>query len=107
MLLKDPASQFGETHVASLGQQTQVAEILSRHLIRSVRAERVTIEAWTRQAQASGMGEYQIETLVKMFRYYDRHGFWGNPHTLTSLLGCEPTKFERFIKRTMGQVTNG
>ena len=68
MLLKDPTSPLGETHVASLGQQTQVAEILSRHLIRSVRAERVTIEAWTRQAQASGMGEYQIETLIKMIR---------------------------------------
>jgi uncharacterized protein YbjT (DUF2867 family) len=87
--------------------QTQIAEILSKHLKRPVRAEQITMEAWTLQAQASGMGEYQIETLLKMFRYYDRNGFWGNPHTLTSLLGCEPTKFERFIRRTMGQVTNG
>jgi uncharacterized protein YbjT (DUF2867 family) len=87
--------------------QTQVAEILSKQLKRPVRAEQITIEAWTLQARASGMGEYQIETLLKMFHYYDRNGFWGNPHTLTSLLGCEPTKFERFIKRTMGQVTNG
>jgi uncharacterized protein YbjT (DUF2867 family) len=87
--------------------QTQIAEILSKQLKRPVRAEQITIEAWTLQARASGMGEYQIETLLKMFHYYDRNGFWGNPHTLTSLLGCEPTKFERFIKRTMGQVTNG
>jgi NAD(P)H dehydrogenase (quinone) len=87
--------------------QTQVAEILSKHLKRPVRAEQITIEAWTLQARASGMGEYQIETLVKMFHYYERNGFWGNPHTLTSLLGSEPTKFETFIKRTMGQVTNG
>lgn len=86
--------------------QTQVAEILSKHLKRPVRAEQITIEAWTLQARASGMGEYQIETLVKMFHYYDRNGFWGNPHTLASLLGHEPTKFETFIKRTMGQVTN-
>ena len=86
--------------------QTQVAEILSKHLKRPVRAEQVTIEAWTRQAQASGMGEYQIKTLIKMFQYYDRNGFWGNPHTLTSLLGRTPTKFEAFIKRTIRQVTN-
>jgi hypothetical protein len=52
------------------------------------------------------MGEYQIETLVKMFRYYDRNDFWGSPHTLTSLLGRAPTKLERFIKRTMGQATS-
>jgi hypothetical protein len=87
--------------------QTQVAEILSKHLKRPVRAERVTIEAWTRQAQASGMGEYQIETLVRMFHYYDRHGFWGNPRTLSHLLGRTPTKFEAFIKRTIRQVTHG
>jgi len=101
VLLKDPASPLGETHTASLGEQTQVAEILSRHLIRSVRAERVTIEAWTRQAQASGMGEYQIETLIKMFHYYDRNGFWGNPHTLSQLLGRTPTKFDTFVERTI------
>ena len=86
--------------------QTQVAEILSKHLKRPVRAEQITIEEWTRQAQASGMGEYQIETLVKMFQYYDRNSFWGSPHTLTSLLGRTPTEFEAFIERTIRQVTS-
>jgi uncharacterized protein YbjT (DUF2867 family) len=81
--------------------QTQVAEILSRHLKRPVRAEQITIEAWTLQARASGMGEYQIETLLKMFRYYDRNGFWGNPHTLSQLLGRTPTKFDTFVERTI------
>ena len=81
--------------------QTQVAEILSKQLRRPVRAEQVTIEAWTRQAQASGRGAYQIETLVKMFRYYDRYGFWGNPRALGHLIGRAPTKFETFIERTM------
>jgi len=85
--------------------QNQVAEILSKHLKRSVRAEQVTIEAWTRQAQASGMGEYQIETLVKMFHYYDRNGFWGNPHTLSHLLGRTPTEFGAFVERVMRQMT--
>jgi uncharacterized protein YbjT (DUF2867 family) len=87
--------------------QTQVAEVLSTYLKRVVRAEQTTIEEWTRQAQASGVGQYQIEMLVRMFNYYDRHGFWGNPHTLTSLLGRTPTKLEAFIKRTVQQTTNG
>jgi hypothetical protein len=47
------------------------------------------------------MGAYQIETLVKMFRYYDRYGFWGNPRALTYLIGRAPTKFETFVERTM------
>jgi uncharacterized protein YbjT (DUF2867 family) len=81
--------------------QTQIAEILSKHLKRPVRAEQITIEAWTLQARASGMGEYQIETLLKMFRYYDRNGFWGNPHTLSQLLGRTPTKFDTFVERTI------
>lgn len=81
--------------------QTQIAEILSKHLKRPVRAEQITIEAWTLQARASGMGEYQVETLVKMFRYYDRNGFWGNPHALSQLLGRTPTKFDTFVERTI------
>jgi hypothetical protein len=47
------------------------------------------------------MGEYQIETLVKMFHDYDRHGFWGNPHTLSHLLGRTPTKFATFLERAI------
>jgi NAD(P)H dehydrogenase (quinone) len=85
--------------------QTQVAEILSKHLKRPVRAEQIAIEAWTRQAQASGMGNYQIERLVKMFLYYDRYGFWGNPRALTHLLGRTPTRFEAFVERVMRQMT--
>jgi NAD(P)H dehydrogenase (quinone) len=86
--------------------QTQVAQILSKHLKRPVHAEQITIEAWSHQAQASGMGEYQIETLIRMFQYYDRNGFWGNPHTLTNLLDRKPTRFEAFIKRSMRQITS-
>lgn len=85
--------------------QTQVAGILSRHLRRPVRAEQVTIEAWTRQARSSGMGEYQIDTLVKMFHYYDRNGFWGNPRTLSHLLRRTPTEFGAFVERAMRQMT--
>jgi len=86
--------------------QTQVAEILSKQLRRPVHAEQVTVEAWTRQAQASGMGAYQIETLVKMFRYYDRYGFSGSPRALSYLIGRAPTKFETFIERTIRERTD-
>jgi len=81
--------------------QTQVAEILTKQLKRPVRAEQMMIEEWMSQAQASGMGTYQIETLVKMFHYYDRHGFWGNSQALSYLTGRSPTSFEMFIERTL------
>ena len=80
--------------------QVRVAEILSKYLKRSVRAEQVTIDEWIHQAQASGMEPYQIETLVKMFRYYDHHGLWGNPNVLGDLIGRAPARFEEFVQRT-------
>jgi len=81
--------------------QSQIAEILSKHLERPVRAEQVEIEQWTRQAQASGMGQYQIETLVRMFRYYDHYSFWGNSRVLSQLIKRQPIRFEEFVERTL------
>jgi NAD(P)H dehydrogenase (quinone) len=80
--------------------QTEVAAILGRQLGRPVRAEVVPLETWERRARASGLGDYQVETLVKMFRYYARHGFWGNPRVLGWLLGHPPATFVAFVART-------
>ena len=79
--------------------QTETATILAQHLGRPVRVERVPIEAWKAQARASGLGDYQVETLVKMFQYYEQHGFWGNPRVLGWLLGRAPTSFSVFVER--------
>ncbi len=81
--------------------QTEIAGILSGVLGRPVRAERVSIETWTARARASGLGGYQIEALLAMFRYYEQHGFWGNPNALTWLLGRPPATFEAFVRRTV------
>lgn len=81
--------------------QSQVAAILSQQLGRPVRAQLVPIEEWEQQARAAGLDDYQVDTLVKMFRYYERHGFWGNPRVLGWLLGRPPTTFAAFVRRTM------
>ncbi len=81
--------------------QTEVAKILSRRLGRSVRVERIAVDEWISGAHASRMGEYQLGTLVRMFDYYDRYGFWGNPNILAYLLGRLPTTFESFVERTI------
>jgi uncharacterized protein YbjT (DUF2867 family) len=84
---------------AEVLSQAEVATILGQQLGRPVRAEVVPLETWERRAREAGLGDYQIETLVRMFRYYERCGFWGNPRVLGWLLGRSPTTFAAFIKR--------
>ena len=79
--------------------QTEIAAILSQQLGRPVRAKAVPLETWEKQARESGLGDYQIETLVKMFRYYECYGFWGNPRALGWLLGRPPTTLAAFVER--------
>lgn len=81
--------------------QVEVAEVLSRQLGRPVHAEAMPVETWERQARAVGMGDYQRETLVKMFRYYERFGLRGNPNVLSWLLHRPPATFAAFIERTI------
>lgn len=80
--------------------QTEVATVLGQQLGRPVRAKVVPLEAWKRRARVSGLGDYQVETLVKMFRYYECYGFWGNPRVLGWLLRRPPTTFAAFVERT-------
>lgn len=81
--------------------QTQVATILSQQLGHPVRVEVMSIEEWKRGVRAAGLADYQIETLVKMFQYYERYGFWGNSHVLNWLLGRPPTTFADFVRRAI------
>jgi uncharacterized protein YbjT (DUF2867 family) len=82
----------------------EVAGVLERQLARPVRARAVPLEEWERGARASGLGEYQVQTLLQMFRYYERYGFWGNPRVLTSLLRRPPTTFASFVQRVAGSL---
>ncbi len=44
------------------------------------------IERWEFQARRKGVGDYQINTLIKMFEYYDRFSFTGNSTIMECLL---------------------
>ncbi len=101
LVLTEPGHE-GATYALSgpeILSQTETAAILAQQLGRPVRVECVAIEAWKAQARAAGMGDYQVETLVKMFQYYEQHGFWGNPRVLGWLLGRAPTSFAAFVER--------
>jgi len=86
--------------------QTEVAAILSQQLGRPVRAEAMPLETWEKRARESGLGDYQVETLAKMFQYYERHGLWGNPRVLGWLLGRPPTTFAAFVERVVQETTS-
>jgi len=79
--------------------QTEFAEILSQELGRQVCAETIPTSTWKSRARNSGLSDYQVNTLVAMFRYYERFGFWGSPRVLTWLLGRRPTTFASFVGR--------
>jgi uncharacterized protein YbjT (DUF2867 family) len=87
--------------------QAQVADALGRQLGLRVEARQVPLETWAQAARAAGLGEYQVETLLQMFRYYDRHGLWGNARVLGHLLAREPTHFEAFVARVAGALQGG
>jgi uncharacterized protein YbjT (DUF2867 family) len=100
-ILTEPGHEGATYELAGLDilSQDDVATILTRNLGREVRAEVVPLAVWEQEARAAGLGDYQIDTLRAMFRYYERHGFWGNPHVLAWLLGRPPASFDTFVAR--------
>ncbi len=83
--------------------QAQTAAVLAEVLGRPVRAVTVPLEAWRTQALSAGLDDDACETLIAMFRYYERHGFTGNSNVLRWLLGREPTSFREFVERASRQ----
>jgi NAD(P)H dehydrogenase (quinone) len=99
----DQPDHFGASYelVGMAGMtQIELAAVMEAQLGRPVRAVRVPLDRWKQGAQATGLGAYQTETLLKMFRYYEAFGFAGNPTVLTALLGRRPTGLRPFLERT-------
>ena len=82
--------------------QTEIATQLGRALRREVRAEALGREGWAKSAHRAGMSRYQVETLLAMFRYYERCGMTGSAQPLENLLGRPPATFAQFAERTFG-----
>ena len=105
LVLNEPGHQGATYELAGTEatSQEEVAAIFSQELGRPVRAESVPLDVWERGARAAGLGDYQVETLLKMFRYYERFDFWGNPRVLSCLLKRPATNFATFVERTVRQ----
>jgi NAD(P)H dehydrogenase (quinone) len=86
--------------------QQEVARELSAALRISVEAIELRREDWRIAAENSGTDGYAVQTLLKMFEYYDQYGLEGNPNTLENLLGHEPTSFQQFLQNTLKSGDN-
>jgi hypothetical protein len=87
-----------ETQVDAV-REWAVVEVIERVIGRSAHAQQVPIRQWRQQAQQAGLGEYQIETLIKMFDYYGRYHFEGNGTVLWGLLARPLTDLDTFIRQ--------
>jgi NAD(P)H dehydrogenase (quinone) len=69
---------------------------------RPVEAVAIDPAEWERHARSSGLGDYAIGALLKMFDWYDRNGFVGSPSDLERLLGRSAGSFAEFTRRAAG-----
>jgi uncharacterized protein YbjT (DUF2867 family) len=76
-----------------------VAEIFSKVLKREVKAGKEEIRDW--RLRVTGLSEYALDNLVRMFEYYDKWGLVGNPNVLKWVLQREPNSLEKFVNRNL------
>lgn len=81
--------------------QAEMADIAGTVLGKNVAAKEIPLDRWIQNAKKTGLGSYQIETLVKMFEYYARFGFYGSNFFLKKLLKGEPQDFAGFVRREL------
>lgn len=84
--------------------QTEVAAALSLAVGRPVHFRETSRAEWEESARRAGLAEYAVQTLLKMFAYYERWGFGGSATVLRSLLGREPARFADFALREFGSA---
>ena len=76
-----------------------VASALNQRYGLDIRVEQMPLDVWAENARKSGMGEYEIEALTGMFRYYDQFGLKGNNGVLGWILRRSPTQLSQFVNR--------
>lgn len=104
-VLKEPTHDGAIYELATNERLTQheCAQVLAKVLRQPVQAMAVNRERWRQGAVAAGLTTYAIETLLKMFCYYERYGFYGNGTVMAALLERQPTTFEAFARRMARQ----
>ncbi len=77
--------------------QTEVARIISEVMGKEIKIQVISRAAWGERARSGGMPEYDTNTLLMMFEFMEKFGFWGNPRVLEWMLGRKPRTFREWI----------
>jgi uncharacterized protein YbjT (DUF2867 family) len=81
--------------------QREIVQVIGIQLRKSIHLKQIGVDAWKKQAISKGLGVYQIDTLIKMFHYYDKFGYIGNPNVLSWLLDRPTVDLSSFIERVI------
>jgi uncharacterized protein YbjT (DUF2867 family) len=84
--------------------QVEIAWVLSQTIGRPVRAEPQSLDTWEARVRADGIGDYECNTLVKMFRYCGDFGMTGNSNLLRWLLKRAPTSLTDFAAKSLREA---
>lgn len=92
---------YGSTYELATDEcysQYELADKLSQMYKRKISFMEINRDQWEQAMKKSGMASYAIDSLIKMFRYYETYGFSGNGTILQKLLGRKPNSVDAFIK---------
>jgi NAD(P)H dehydrogenase (quinone) len=81
--------------------QEEVAAILSDVLKIKVDAKTIGRQSWAENARKNHLSDFQIETLLKMFEYYEKFGLIGNSNVLEMLIKRPAGTFRNFVNRNI------
>ncbi|SDW08819.1 SDR family oxidoreductase [Paenibacillus sp. CF384] len=74
---------------------------MEQHFGHEIKVKTPEDEMFAAQLKKRGLGDYQVNTIVKMFQHYNAHGSIGNSNVLSWILGRKPNNFSSFIHRTL------
>jgi len=82
----------------SLADMKQIIEEFIGH---SITVDFLQDDIIIEQLKKHGAGDYQVNTMLKMFQHYNNSGFIGNPSVLIWILGRKPSDLLSFCKREL------
>ncbi len=85
--------------------QDEIAHKIGAIIKKPVRAVKGSRLSWEENARRNGMSDYAVDTLMRMFDYYEKYGMGGNPHALISIINRPPVGLSEFIERLWQQTT--
>ncbi len=79
----------------------EIAKIISRESGREIEARFQPLEKLLASEWMSRLGDYEKDSMRRLFEYYGRKGIFGNPNVLAWLLGRAPTSLAGYVRREL------